>query len=166
MLVLFPVGQEKSNYFSCWLLRTTLLLIQHDLARSSISNECVAALSLTSVDDVCPNQIYHHPARKICFIMKRIHLLVLICCPNWKKYSPSVQIPNRTQNYTLPLLGAFCEPTQFSTLEPDQVTVRVVSQNHQVSGCVFVTATNLAAAATQATYLEAATAELQNRYRR
>ena len=31
---------------------------------------------------------------------------------------------------------------------------------------VFVTATDLAAAATQATYLEAATAELQNRYRR
>ena len=31
---------------------------------------------------------------------------------------------------------------------------------------VFVTATDLAAAATQATYLEAATAELQNRFQR
>ena len=69
MSVLFLAAQEKSNYFSCYLLRTTLMLescdmrhIQQDLARLSISNESVAQCSLlTYVDDVCPYQIYHHP---------------------------------------------------------------------------------------------------------
>ena len=71
---------------------------------------------LTSVDDVCPNQIYNCPARNLSFIMEIIHLLVSIHCPNSGKYSSCAQIPNRMQNSTLPLLGAFCEPFQFSTL--------------------------------------------------
>ena len=79
---------------------------------------------LTFVDDVCPDQIYHHPARNFCFIMKIFHLLVLIRCPNSEQYSPCAQTPNRMQNVTLSLLGTVpvLDP------EPAQVTVRVLSQ--------------------------------------
>ena len=115
---------------------------------------------LTSVDDVCPNQIYNCPARNFSFIMEIIHLLVLIRCPNSGKYSPCAQSPNRMQNSTLLLLGAFrssFRPWTGPSDSPSRISKILV---------VFVTATDLAAAATQATYLEAATAELQNRYRR
>ena len=85
---------------------------------------------LTSVDDVCPNQIYHCPARNFSFIMEIIHLLVR--CPHSGKYSPCAQIPNRMQNSTLPLRAVpVFDP------EPAQVTVRVVSQKFWL----FVTAT-------------------------
>ena len=79
---------------------------------------------LTSVDDVCPNQIYHHPAWNFCFIMKIIQLLVLIRCParlpefgeiNFNK-PPCAEIPNRMQNFTWSWLGAVFESFQFSTL--------------------------------------------------
>ena len=70
----------------------------------------------TSVNNVCPNQIYHHPTRSFCFIKKILDLLVLIRCPNLEKYSPCAQILNRMHNLTLPVLAAFCEPFQFSTL--------------------------------------------------
>ena len=88
---------------------------------------------LTSVDDVCPNQIYHCPARNFSFIMEIIHLLVLIRCPNSGKYNPCDQIPNRMQNSTLPLLGAFCEPFQFSTLNRPKGQSESYLKN---SGCV------------------------------
>ena len=72
---------------------------------------------LTSLNDVCPNQIYHHPARNFSFIMEIIHLLVLIRCLNSGKYSPCALIPSQMQNSTLPLLKAFCELFQLSTLK-------------------------------------------------
>ena len=83
---------------------------------------------LTSVNDVCPNQIYHHPARKFCFMMKIIHLLVLIRCPNLEKYSPCAQIPNRMQKFHLAIAWSFLWTVPVFEPEPAQVTVRVVSQ--------------------------------------
>ena len=82
---------------------------------------------LTSVDDVCPNQIYHYPAQNFSFMMEIIHLLVLDRCLNLGKYSPCAQIPNRMQYSTLPLLGAF-ETVPVFDPEQAQVTVRVVTQ--------------------------------------
>ena len=118
---------------------------------------------LTSVDDVCPklapNQIYHCPARNFSFIMEIIHLLILIRCPNLENYSPCAQIPNWKQNFTLSLLGAFCEPFHFSTLNGPKWQFESYLKN---SGCVCNE--DLAAAAAEATYLEVATAELQNRF--
>ena len=71
-------------------------------------------VSLTSVDDVCPNQIYHHHARNFFIIMKIIHLLVIIRYPDWRNTAPVLKFKNQMQNFTLPLLAAFCE--SFSTL--------------------------------------------------
>ena len=68
---------------------------------------------LTSVDNVCPNQICRCPALNFSFVMEIIHLPVLIRCPNSGKYSLCAQIPNRMQNSTLPLLGAFCDCSSF-----------------------------------------------------
>ena len=84
MSVLFLAAQEKSNYFSCYLLRTTLMLescdmrhIQQDLARLSISNESVAQCSPMSMMFAHIRSII---TLTVCFIMKMIHLLVLIRC--------------------------------------------------------------------------------------
>ena len=88
---------------------------------------------LTSVDDLCPNQIYPCPARNFSFIIEIIHLLVSIRCPNSGKYSPCAQIPNWMQNSTLPLLRAFCEQFQFSTLNRPKWQSESYLKN---SGCV------------------------------
>ena len=78
---------------------------------------------LTSVDDVCPNQIYHYPERDFSFI-------TLIRRPNSEKYSPCAQIPNRMQNSTLPMASCHCVELFVTVFDPEpaQVTVRVVSQ--------------------------------------
>ena len=107
----------SQNDFDAFKLKYVACVI---FSRILLDHQFPTNVLLTSVDDVCPNQIYHCPTHNFSLIMEIIHLLVLIRCRNLGKYSPCAQIPNRMQNYTFPLLGVFCEPFQFSTLNRPQ----------------------------------------------
>ena len=60
--------------------------IQQDLARFPTN------VFLTSVDDVCPNQLCHCPARNFSFIMEIIHLLVMTYKFWWYLFVEAVEL--------------------------------------------------------------------------
>ena len=104
---------DALNHVTCVIFSRISGLLDHQFPNKVL---------LTSVDVVCPNQIYHHPTRNFCLIIKIFHLLVLIRCPNLEKYSPVLKF----------LFEFRISPWSFTTPdfdpEPAPVTVRVVSQ--------------------------------------